>query len=139
MRRPAPRLAVTLVFATALIAPGCGGSDDDQSAGDAAQAYASAREQGDAGEICELYSDELKQQLGAGDDCEAFVEEQTSGVAPGHFKVLSVDESGDRAAATLETRGEDGKPVQLTISLERQDGDWRVTSLGPAEGAAAGD
>jgi hypothetical protein len=131
--------AVVIACIAVLVAPGCGGSGDDESASDAAQAYVNARNQGDAGKICDLYSDQLKQQLAAGSNCEAFVGEQTSGVETGGFKVVSVQEDGDRATAKLQSGGETGKPVQLTVTLERQDGDWRITGLGAGGGAPGGD
>jgi ABC-type glycerol-3-phosphate transport system substrate-binding protein len=139
MKRPIiRRAAVTVACAAALTAAGCGGNGDEQSAGETAQAYVDARNQGDTAKVCDLYSEQLKQHLG-GDDCEAFVEEQTSGVKTGGFKVVSVQEDGDQATAKLQSSGEAGKPVQLTITLERQDGDWRITALGAGGGAPAGD
>jgi ketosteroid isomerase-like protein len=141
MERPISRLAVVLVACLgALLAIGCGGNGDEQSAPDAAQAYVQARKQGDAAKVCDLYSDQLKQQIAAGANCEAFVEEQTSGVEPGDFRVVTVQENGDRATAAIESSGEAGKPVRLTVVLERQDGDWKITSLGTGgEAATAGD
>jgi uncharacterized lipoprotein len=139
MRPILRRTAVTIACAAALAPAGCGGNGDDQSASDAAQAYVNARNQRDAAKVCGLYSEQLKQQLAIPGDCEAFVKEQSSGAEPGDFKVASVEEDGDRATATLETAGESGKPVQLTISLERQDGDWRITSLGSTGKRVIGD
>jgi hypothetical protein len=45
-----------------------------------------------------------------------------------------VSETGDRATARLTTAGEAGASVNLMISLARQDDDWRITSVGAAEG-----
>jgi ketosteroid isomerase-like protein len=134
MKRQIIRWAAVAVACTAaLAAVGCGGNGDEQSAGETAQAYVDALTEKDAAKICELYSDQLKDQLAAGGNCEAFVKEQSSGADTGAFKVVSVQESGDRAAAILVTNGESGKPVRLTATLERQDGDWRITNLGSAQ------
>jgi hypothetical protein len=123
--------ALTAAFCVAAVlgAGGCGG-DDGGSAEDAAQSYADARSQGDAAAECDLYSDHLKQQLGAS-NCEAFVKEQMSGLPAQEVKVVTVKQHGDSAAAAeLETTGESGKPVQLEILLVREDGDWLISSVG---------
>jgi ketosteroid isomerase-like protein len=132
MRDVGIRLALAPAVCAALLA-GCGDDDGgrDQTAQDAAEAYVKARNQGDAGKVCELYSEELIQSLGAS-NCEAFVREQTAGV-PTSFTLVGVDESGDRATATLRATaaGEVGGGAgRVRITLERQDGDWRITRLG---------
>jgi hypothetical protein len=121
-------LALIVAVSVALLA-GCGGDDGGESAQDVAQSYVDAQTSKDFERVCALFSDQFRQQLG-GDDWPSFREEQSSGIPRGQFKLVSVNEEGDRATATLETRGESGKPVRLQISLERQDGDWRVTGVG---------
>jgi ketosteroid isomerase-like protein len=125
-----------MACAVAFAAPvGCGG--DDESAEDVAQEYVDARNDGDAAKVCELYSDELKVQAGAGENCEAFIEEQSSG-ADTEFTLIEVEENGDRATAELRATPEQQAPVPLnvplTITLEREDGDWLITDLGPSTG-----
>jgi ketosteroid isomerase-like protein len=130
------RLLTTAFCAAALaIAAGCGGgggdqsaTDPGQSARDAAQSYVDARNQGDAAKVCELYSEQLINQLAAS-DCEDFVKEQTSGAAT-KLELGSVQENGDQATATLQSTGESGNPAQLKISLERESGEWKISSLG---------
>jgi hypothetical protein len=128
-----PRIA--LVAACAALLAGCGGSNGGQSdtPRDVAQAYVQARNQGDAGKICELYSDQLIQQLHAS-NCESFVKEQTAGVATS-FSLIGVKQTGDQATATIQASvtGEVGTAHGKTqITLERQYGDWKITSLGAA-------
>jgi hypothetical protein len=126
-------LAAVVVGCAPLLA-GCGGDDaDEASAQDAAKSYVQARNQGDAGRVCELYSDELISELGA-TNCEAFVKEQTAGVATSFALVGVKEESDDRATATLratvagnETAGGAGR---LQVTLTRRDGEWKITSLG---------
>src|SRR5689334_12056665 len=85
----------------ASLAAGCGGSSgsSNDTAQEAAQAYVQARNQGDAGKVCELYSPQLVQQLHAS-NCEAFVREQTSGIATS-LTLVGVQQNGDRATATI--------------------------------------
>ena len=131
MRHAGIRFALTAAACAAILA-GCGGeAGGDQTAGETARDYVQARNQGDAGRVCELYSEELIQRLGAS-SCEAFVKEQTAGVATS-YTLVSVKESGDRATATLRaTAVDEVGGGQLQITLERQDGEWRITSLGGA-------
>jgi ketosteroid isomerase-like protein len=134
MRRAWLSLAVLVVGCAPLLV-GCGGDDTggDSTAQDAARDYVQARNQGDAGRVCELYSDQLIQQLHA-TNCEAFVKEQTSGVAT-TVTLVGVRQTGDHATATLRVApagvvSEGGG--QLRITLRRQDGEGRITDLGGA-------
>ena len=122
-----------IAIAIAIAVPiGCGGDDDgggDQpSAEETAQRYVDAQNDHDAATICSLYSDRLKEQIGAVRNCPAFVQEQSSG-AETSFELVGVEESGDRATAMLESSGESGAPVPLTVTLERTDRGWLITSL----------
>jgi ketosteroid isomerase-like protein len=133
MKRARIRLALAVMVSAALLG-GCGGGNGSggETARDAAEAYVQARNQGDAGRVCELYSDELRQRLGAS-NCEAFVKEQSGGVATS-FALVRVRESGDRATATLQATAAEvgGGGGQLRVTLERRDGEWKITSLGGA-------
>jgi hypothetical protein len=125
-----------LVCAAALIAvAGCGGNGDGSKVdlrdpNDVAQGYVDARNRSDSDTLCELYSDQLKHQLGATGDCAAFLAEQTAG-AKTSFRLVRVDESGGKATATIQAAVADGQgTASLGIQLERQDnGDWLITSL----------
>lgn len=122
-----PRAAIG-AFCAAAIA-GCGGGGGGEgSATDAVQSYVDAQNQRDFGAVCDSLSDQLRQRLG-GSNCERFIEEQTSGLPHRDLTVISVSESGSSATARLQTTGETGTPIQLQVSLERQDGDWRITAL----------
>ena len=126
-------LAAVLVVGCAPLVAGCGGDESDEAtARAAAQDYVQARNQGDAGRVCELYSDELIQSQGAS-NCEAFVKEQTAGVATS-FTLVDVKESGDRATATLRAAvaGNEiaGGAGRLQVTMERQGDEWKITSLG---------
>jgi hypothetical protein len=128
------RRALIVMSCAALIA-GCGGGggDDEPSANDAVGSYVDAQNHQNFQQVCELLSDQLRQQIG-GANCARFIDEQTSGNPKRELKVIAVNENGDRATATLQTTGESGAPVQVQISLERQDGTWRITELAPGGG-----
>ena len=126
MRRAWIAAIVTLVALA-----GCGGGDDEQSAQDVARSYVQARNQGDAAEICELYSQQLIASLKTS-NCVAFVQEQTSGTAT-DLTLLRVKESGNQATATIQARVGGNianaiAPIQLTLT--KQDGEWKVSGLG---------
>ena len=125
-------VARPLIIAIAIAVPiGCGeddGGGDQPGAEETAQEYVEAQNEHDAATICALYSDRLKERIGAMRNCPAFVQEQSSG-AETSFELVGVEESGDRATAMLESSGESGAPVPLTITLERTDEGWLITSL----------
>jgi hypothetical protein len=123
------RTITALVCAAALVAAaGCGETDQEQ-AREVVQDYVDARNDGDFELVCDLYSDSFKQQLAIGENCPAFVEEQTAG-AGGELSVVDVRVRDDRATADLDvSEGAEG-PSRVAIVLERQDDDeWKITGL----------
>ena len=133
MRRTAIGLAVLAALATMIA--GCGGDDSgdgDQAltAQETARAYVQAQNAKDFARVCSLLGDPLRQQLG-GDNCVAFLREQTSG-APRHtYTLKTVGASGEQGTAYISTLGETGKPVQLSLFMERRDGEWKIVGSGP--------
>lgn len=129
-------LGCAAVVALSAVACGCGGGGGsaNETAQEAARAYVQARNQGDAGKVCELYSAQLIQQLHAS-NCEAFVREQSSGVATS-LSLVGVQQNGERATATITSSvaGQGGGAGHLRITLERQGGEWKITSLGGGAG-----
>jgi hypothetical protein len=124
------RTITALVCAAALLPlAGCGESDQEQ-AREVVQDYVDARNDGDFEAVCDLYSDRYKEELAIGENCPAFVEEQTSGAAGGELSVADVRASGDRATADLDvSEGQEG-PSRVAIVLEREDDDeWRITGI----------
>jgi hypothetical protein len=123
------RTITALVCAAALVAAaGCGETDQEQ-AREVVQDYVDARNDGDFELVCDLYSDSFKQQLAIGENCPAFVEEQTAG-AGGELSVVDVRVRDDRATADLDvSEGSEG-PSRVAIVLERQDDDeWKIAGL----------
>jgi hypothetical protein len=134
MRRTWIGIAVLALACVGAVA-GCGGDDDGgdngpTSAEETAQAYVDGQNSNDFARVCALFGDPLRQQLG-GDNCVEFLKEQTSG-APRHtYTLTTVGASGDKATAYVVTRGEDGKPVRLSLFLERRDEEWKIVGTGP--------
>jgi ketosteroid isomerase-like protein len=127
------RRALIAGAVVAVLIAGCGGggSSGPQSARDAADAYVSARNSGDAAKICELYSRQLIQQLRTS-NCVAFVQEQTSGTAT-DLTVIHVVQHGDHATATIQARvgGNIANAIApIEIRLTRENGEWKVSGLG---------
>jgi hypothetical protein len=133
MRRTGIGLGVLAVVLAAVLG-GCGGDDsgDGQAltAQETAQAYVDAQNADDFARVCSLLGDPLRQQLG-GNNCVNFLKEQTSG-APRHtYRLSRVGAAGDKGTAYIVTQGENGKPVKLSLFLERRDGEWRIVGSGP--------
>jgi hypothetical protein len=125
----ARRTITALACAAALVgAAGCGESDQEQ-AREVAQDYVDARNDGDFELVCDLYSESYKEQLAIGENCPAFVEEQTTGAGGGELSVADVNTSGDRATADLDvSMGAEG-PSRVALVLEREDDDWKITGV----------
>jgi hypothetical protein len=133
MRRTGIGLGV-LAAILAVAIGGCGGDDSGDghtlTAQGTAQAYVDAQNAGDFARVCSLLGDPLRQQLG-GNNCVNFLKEQTSG-APRHaYRLDTVGAGGDEATAYIVTQGENGKPVKLSLFLERRDGEWKIVGSGP--------
>jgi ketosteroid isomerase-like protein len=119
------------VVAALIAGCGGGGKSGPQSARDAADAYVSARNSGDAAKVCELYSEQLIQQLKT-DNCVAFVKEQTSGTAT-DLTVLRVTQHRGRATATIQARvgGNIANAIApIELQLTKEGDQWKVSGLG---------
>jgi ketosteroid isomerase-like protein len=128
---PMRRVWIAGIVLAALLA-GCGGSGGhEQSARDVATEYVTARNQGDAAKVCELYSNRLVAQLKT-TNCVAFVKEQTSGTAT-DLTLVRVTEHGNTATATVQARlgGDVANAIApIELKLTREGGEWRISGLG---------
>jgi ketosteroid isomerase-like protein len=124
------RTLILLVCAAALAAiAGCGESDQEQ-AREIVQDYVDARNDGDFERVCELFSDDFKAQLQIGEDCAAFIKEQSGGgEADSKLEVVDVRVKDERATADINVVREGEGPSRVTLTLERQDGNWKITGL----------
>ena len=122
------RLTLTALACVAALAgvTGCGESDQEQ-AREIVQDYVDATNSDDYERICELYSESLKEELGAA-DCPAFVQEQSSG-AETELELVEVRVSGDKATADLDSVSEQEGPARLSLQLERGGDDWKISGF----------
>ena len=74
-------------------------------------------------------ADKLKS---AGNDCAGEMEKITGDADDFELKVTDVTVTGDTATAKVKARRGDDKNASTTFSLVREDGDWRLNSLGAA-------
>jgi hypothetical protein len=136
MRRMRIGLVVAAVCAGALV--GCGGGDDGGDGGgdhqltarQTAKAYVDGQNARDFVRVCAVLGDPLRQQLG-GDNCVNFLREQTSGGPHHTYTLTNVGASGDLGTAYIVTTGETGKPVKLSLLMQRRDGVWKIVGSGP--------
>jgi hypothetical protein len=115
---------------------GCGddGQGSEQSAKDAAQAYANARNQEDAAALCALYIAEIREQTEPRQSCEAFVRKRISMVKNVRVAVFRVDNQGDAATAVFVTDANGTSSLPFTIPLQRQDGGWALAGVDVSTG-----
>ena len=125
MRHMLTALACLVALAAAA---GCGESEQEQ-AREVAQDYAEARTDGDYAAVCELFSESFVAELQT-DDCPAFIQEQTAGAdGDEEVEVVDVRASGDKATADLDISSGSGGPTRIGLSMELEDGEWRITGL----------
>jgi hypothetical protein len=130
---PVRRVLTALFCAAALAgATGCGESDQEQ-AREVVQDYVDARADDDFETVCDLYSDEFKEELGAAENCTAFLEEQTGGAdppeAPDELQVVSVRVNDDRGTAEIDVVREGQGPSRIGLLLARDGDDWKISGL----------
>jgi len=124
MRRALTALALASAL---LLVAGCGESEQEQ-AREVVQDYVDALNDQDFEAVCDLYSDQLKQELAIGENCAAFVQEQTSGT-DSQLELVEVRVNGDRATADLDSVSEQEGPARIALQLERQDDTWRISGF----------
>jgi hypothetical protein len=126
---------VALVSACAALLAGCGGGggDDSSSAESTARAYVEASNQRDFQRLCDVLGDAYKLHLHIDRDCPGFLGEQTSGGERPSLHLVGVHQNGDSAIASLTgtVPGQAGTGTgTIQVRLEKQDGDWKVVSIG---------
>jgi hypothetical protein len=113
-----------------------GGDDDDQATGGLAQEAAAVVEQlersiraGEYDRICsELLSAEVRRQAGGG-DCPAMLERTSAGVKRPRIEVKEIRIEGAKASVDVVTVADGQDRVEDTISLVREAGGYRISSL----------
>jgi hypothetical protein len=115
----------------------CGGGDDeDEATGGLAQEAAAVIEQlersiraGEYERICsELLSAEVRRQAGGG-DCPAMLERTSAGVKRPRIEVQEIKIEGATASVDVVTVADGQERVEGTITLVREAGGYRISSL----------
>jgi hypothetical protein len=132
MRPPVAAIAVCALLG------GCSLGDDEEpkpiagSAKDVAQAIEElerATRAGDWATVCdELFSAAALERAG-GRDCERLLRETADEVRRPDIRLLAIDLEGERARARVRTRSAGHGPVEETVVLVRERGEWRIESL----------
>jgi hypothetical protein len=84
---------------------------------------------GDWAVICQdLFSAAAFARAG-GRDCERLLEETAGDVHGADIRLMSIELEGKRARAAVRTRAEGQAPVEDTVVLVRERGEWRIEAL----------
>jgi hypothetical protein len=132
MRAAGPAALCALVIGLV----GCGGGDDDETAGGLAQEAADVVKRlqrsiadGDFAYVCdELLSADVRRQAGGG-DCPAQLERTSAGVKRPRIQVRSIKIEGATATVDVVTVAADQARAEDTIRLVREAGAYRISSL----------
>ena len=125
-----------LMLAAALGTAGCGGGDDRSDVEGVIKDFAKAVSESDGKTFCnELVTrDYLEKTVGAtGDNAVEQCEKQIDQVRQGTFKVVKFDKveiDGDTAIVTAQVETQ-GRTVPQVFRLEKEDGEFRLTSNQP--------
>ena len=128
-----PRCALALSFVFLLVVAGCGGGNDKDEVESTVRDFVKATNDRDTGKWCgDLVTKEfIEQATGAtGDEAKSACKEQLKSLKRPSLRLTSIGRvkiDGDKATATaiLDTQGQRGPQV---FRLEKQDGDWRITT-----------
>ena len=94
------------------------------------QRFETATAQGDFTTICDqLLANSTRRQAG-GSDCPAVLEQRARGVSRPRIRIKAIQVQGDRAAVSVRTTAAGQAAAADTIRLVREDGEFRVLSLG---------
>lgn len=134
MRRRTGSVALAAVLAAALIA-GCGGSSNEDQVRDVVESFVQAGKDKDAAEACGLLSTEkvkVVEQLAAGAGCEQvlgglFARADATGT---DVEIQDVRVEGSRATVDATVRAPGSAPKAESILLVKEDGDWKLASVG---------
>jgi len=127
-----PRCALALAFVFLLVVAGCGGNDKDE-VESTVRDFVKATNDRDTGKWCGdlVTKDFIEQATGAtGDEAKSACKEQLKSLKRPSVRLIRIGRvkvDGDKATATaiLDTQGQRGPQV---FRLEKQDGDWRITT-----------
>lgn len=133
------RLAAALFASAALLAlAGCGSREpsDEEKVRATLTAFADATAQKDYQRLCdEIFARELLRGISEiGLPCEVAMRQSLKDVENPRLTVGRVSVKGSRASAEVRTAADGQAPSRDTVRLVKTDEQWRVSSLGEAEG-----
>jgi hypothetical protein len=133
---PNRRLAAALAASAALAGCSLGGDDEPEPITGAPKEIAAAvRELERASRardweaVCnDLFSAAARERAG-GRDCAGLLRETAGDVRSPEIRLLSIELEKDRARARVRTRSAGQAPVEDTVVLVREGGEWRIDAL----------
>jgi ketosteroid isomerase-like protein len=136
------RACAAAALGVALVAAGCGGSDDgeDGAASDeaaitqVAEDFAAAANAADWEQVCTLFTpDAIAQAESLGVTCEQSFAERNPGEEISDVSVEDVEVNGEAATAVLRATNSSEGETESVQGFEKIDGEWK---MGPADAAA---
>jgi len=129
-----PPAAAAMLAVLALVATGCGRSEEDK-VRDTLKRFGEATAQKDYAVLCDdLLARQLVDRLRAiGLPCPQALSRALGGVVAPRLTVGRIRVQGDAAVARTTSTARGQRPSQDLIRLVRQDGEWRVASLSGAQ------
>ena len=137
-RKRAFALAAAVIVVVALVVVLKPQADAENEVRDTLDRYAAATRDKDYQELCDdLYAADLVDRIrAAGLPCEVALRTGLEDRQNPQLAVLTVEVTGDQAAARVRSTAQGEVPSVDTVGLKKEDGGWKVASLSDA-GAAA--
>ncbi len=130
MARVAPFICMLALLA------GCGGGDDEEEAEQTVRDFVTAVNERDGDRYCdELITEEFREKttFGTGDAASESCKRQLKAIKGLRIELVRIVRTtvdGDKATVTAVLR-RSGEQVRQRLSLERDDGDWKLSGGGP--------
>lgn len=134
-----PYAAALAALGSCVALAGCSLGDDEEPSpasgaareiGRAIEELERATRAGDWAGVCtELFSAAARERAG-GTDCRRLLAETARDVERPEIRLLSIELEEDRARARVRTRADGQAPVEDTVVLVREGGEWRIEALG---------
>jgi hypothetical protein len=121
-------LTTVVCIAFLAILGGCGRTDEGK-VRNIVDDYVHAREQGNAGAVCNLYTSEFRRQQGLDPDCPAKLKTQFAAQPkPKATTIVAVKVHDGQSRVDLNV-DQGGGPSRVTLGLIDKDGHWRIAAI----------
>jgi hypothetical protein len=108
---------------------GCGETKEER-AREIVDAYSRARDKGNFGRVCELFSPQLQLEQAPAEPCPAALQRQAAAVSGEiETEIVDVRVNQGRAVAEIDVSRDSEPPSRQTVLLARQEGEWKITGL----------